>query len=151
MLVCIGNCSLCFSSLEKLCWSAGIIRCCYLYHQVIIGKSTGSDWGRPVTEVGLKTFALKIQTDGGFEYYAKGGGLDRSKCLLVIILPEEEWKKRGEAQFVDEMAEEGNAILDENGNIVLGKGPKLGPGITNLGQYFILMDGGHRWLVLKKK
>ena len=116
-----------------------------------MGKSTGSDWGRPVTEVGLKTFDLKIKTDGGFEYYAKGGGLDRSKCLLVIILPEEAWMKTGEVRFVEEMEEEGNAYLDENGKIVYGKGPKLGAGMTNLGQYFILMDGGHRWLVLKKK
>ena len=75
-------------------------------------------------------------------------GLNPNEHLVVIILPEEEWPKKGDLHYVEVNESECNYGIDSNSNIVLGRGPKLGPGITNRGQYFILLDGGHRLPIL---
>lgn len=80
-----------------------------------------------------------------------GGGLDRNKCLVVIVLPENEWPKQGDPLFVEIIEGEGNCCVDEKGDIILGRGPKLGSGVTNRGEFFVLLDGGHRLPVLLKK
>jgi len=52
--------------------------------------------------------------------------------------------------FVPINDKECNIYIDEDGVVYAGKGPQLGPGLTNLGQYFILLDGGHRLPVFLK-
>lgn len=112
---------------------------------------TGTEWGRHVSSFGKNKFLKKIEGDGGFQYYTHepSGGLNPHERLVVMILPEEDWPKKGDRLFIDVNESECNCGVDSNGNIVLGRGPKLGPGITNLGQYYILLDGGHRLPVLR--
>lgn len=104
-------------------------------------------------QIGEDTFEAKVNSDGGF-YYTHGtptsGGLDKTSCFVVIIIPEDAWPKEGDAMFIAVNEHECNFYMTAEGDILIGRGPTLGPGTTNKGQYFILLDGGHRLPVFKK-
>ena len=118
---------------------------------ILINASfVGRRFGRPLTSRGRKNFASKVSNDGGFEIGKRGkdgekgtkGGLDKHKHLVLRILVPEDYPEGVAARAEKEKEDFKKNVLPENANT--GKGPIVGPGIPNNGNFFAVIDGEHR-------
>ena len=104
----------------------------------------GHDFGRSLTKRGRENFRIKIRNDGGFEIGKKGkrGGLNKHKHLVLRVLDPEDWPEGIAERSEKEKKDLEQNLLPLNSNT--GKGPVVGPGIPNKGDFFAVIDGEHR-------
>lgn len=105
---------------------------------------TGQRYGRHLTKRGRDNFKNKVENDGGFNLSKRGqkGGLDKHKHIVLRILDPEDYPEGIAARAAKEKEDAENNALPLNAN--KGKGPDMGPGIPNNGNYFAIVDGEHR-------
>ena len=105
----------------------------------------GRLFGRPLTKRGRYNFRKKVDNDGGFLLSEKGkkGGLNRHKRIVLRILDPEDWPEGVQERARKEKEDYEKGELPANAN--KGKGPVVGPGIPNNGDFFAIIDGEHRF------
>ena len=97
-----------------------------------------------MTKRGRENFRIKVRNDGGFEIGKKGrrGGLNKYKHLVLRVLDPEDWPEGIAERAEKEKNDLAKNLLPLDANT--GKGPVVGPGIPNKGDFFAVIDGEHR-------
>lgn len=98
-----------------------------------------------------------MNNDGGFFIGKKAkkgqkavrGGLDKHKHLVLRVVAPEDYTPVVAARAAKEKEDLANDAFPLNSNG--GKGPIVGPGIPNNGDFFAVIDGEHRLAVFPKK